>query len=74
MFPFLRTAHQDAGDIAVRSEHFILVQKEVDVKNFQTVRQIILALDVLVQLQNEALFELAFASERRRGKPPAPTW
>jgi len=43
--------------MAVRSEHFILVQKEVDVKTFQTVCQIILALDVLVQLQNEALFE-----------------
>ena len=57
MFPFLRTAHQDAGNMAVRSEHFILVQKEVDVKTFQTVCQIILALDVLVQLQNEALFE-----------------
>ena len=73
MFPFLRTAHQDAGDIAIRSEHFILVQKEVDVKTFQTVRQIILALHVLVQLQNEALFELAFSGwEHRRGRPPAP--
>ena len=65
--------HKDADDIAVRPERFVLVQEELDVETFQTVRQIILSLDVLVQLQNEALFELAFSRwEHRRGRPPAP--
>ena len=49
------------------------VQEVVDVETFQAVRQVTLALDVLLELQNEAKFELAFPRrERRRGRPPDP--
>lgn len=44
--------HQDADNIAVAVEHFVLVLKEVDAETFQAVRQIILALDVLLDLQH----------------------
>ena len=63
--------HQNAHDIAVRPEHFVFVQEELDVETFKAVRQITLALDVFLELQNEELFELAFPRrERRRGRPP----
>ena len=55
---FLWTAHLDANDIAVRPEHFVLVQEEVDVENVQAMRPTTLVLHVLLELQNEALFEL----------------
>jgi len=32
--------HQDADNIAVAVEHFVLVLKEVDAETFQAVRQI----------------------------------
>ena len=61
------------NDTAVAFEHFVLVKEEVDVETFQAVRQVTLALDVLLELQNEAKFELAFPRrERRRGRPPDP--
>ena len=61
------------NDTAVAFEHFVLVQQDVDVKTFQAVRQRTLALDALLELQNESRFELAVReSERRRGRPPAP--
>mgnify|MGYP003302583230 CR=1 FL=1 len=44
--------HQDADNIAVAVEHFVLVLKEVDAETFQAVRQITLALDVLLDLQH----------------------
>ena len=56
-----------------RSSTLSLGQDEVDFETFQAVRQITLALDVLLELQNEAKFELAFPRrERRRGRPPDP--
>jgi len=57
--PFLRTMHLDAHDIAV--EHFDLMQDEVDNEIFQAVRKIKLPLDVLLELQNDALFEPVFS-------------
>ena len=71
---FLWTAHLDANDIAVRPEHFVLVQEEVDVETVQAMRPTTLVLHVLLELQNEALFKLLAvrASERRRGRAPAP--
>ena len=50
--------HLGADEIAVRPEHFVLVQEELDFETFQAVRQITLSHDVLLKLQNEALFEL----------------
>ena len=50
--------HLDADDVAVELEHSILVQEDVDVETFQAVRQMILDLDVLLELQNEARFKL----------------
>ena len=47
--------HLDANDIAVRPEHSVLVEEEADVETIQAVRQITLALDVLLQLQAEVL-------------------
>ena len=44
--------HQDADNIAVAVEHFVLVLKEVDAETFYAVRHIILALDVLLDLQH----------------------
>ena len=38
-FPFLQTMHQNAANIAVLLEHFVLVQEELDFENFQAVRQ-----------------------------------
>ena len=66
--------HLDANDIAVRPEHSVLVEEEADVETIQAVRQITLALDVLLEIQNKARFKLLAvrASERRRGRPPAP--
>ena len=66
--------HLDAGDITVRPEHFVLVQEEVDVETVQAMRPTTLVLHVLLELQNEALFKLLAvrASERRRGRAPAP--
>ena len=70
---FLQTVHQDADDISAALEHFVLVQEELDVETFQAVRQLTLSHDVLLELQNEAKFELAFPRrERRRGRPPDP--
>ena len=71
---FLWTAHLDANDIAVRPEHFVLVQEEVDVETVQAMRPTTLVLHVLLELQNEALFKLLAvrASKRRRGRAPAP--
>lgn len=50
--------HLGADEIAVRPEDFVLVQEELDVETFRAVRQITLSHDVLLDLQNEALFEL----------------
>ena len=44
---FLRTVHLDAHDIAVRPEHFVLMQDEVENEIFQAVRKIKFPLDVL---------------------------
>ena len=45
--------HQDADNIAVAVEHFVLVLKDVDAETFFFyVRQIILALGVLLDLQH----------------------
>ena len=52
---FLWTAHLDANDIAVRPEHSVLVEEEADVETIQAVRRMTHALDVLLQLQAEAL-------------------
>ena len=56
------------------SKHFVLVKEDADVETFKAVRQITLdVLDVLLELQNEARFELAVrASERYRGRHPDP--
>ena len=66
--------HLVDNDTAVAFEHFVLVQEEADDETFKAVRQITLdVLDVLLELQNKARFELAVReSERRRGRPPAP--
>ena len=50
------------------------MQEELDVKTFKAVRKTTLdVLDVLLELQNEARFELAVrASERYRGRHPDP--
>jgi len=47
--------HQDADDVAVALEHLVLVQEDVDVETFHAVRQMTLALDVLLKLRNKAL-------------------
>ena len=60
--------HLGADEIAVQPEHFLIVQEEL-------MRKITLALDKLLEIQNEARFELAVrASEHSRGRPPAPAW
>ena len=43
----------DANDIAVALEHSVLVEEEADVETFQAVRQMTLALDVLLELQKK---------------------
>ena len=47
-----QTVHQDADNIADAVKHFVLVLKEVDAETFYAVRHIILALDVLLDLQH----------------------
>ena len=51
-----------------------LGQEEVHVETVQAMRPTTLVLHVLLELQNEALFKLLAvrASERRRGRAPAP--
>ena len=56
--PFLRTVHLDAHDIAVRPEHFVLMQ---ELRSSRPCVQLsFLWTCSLLELQNEALFELAF--------------
>ena len=55
--PFLRTVHLDAHDIAVRPEHFVLMQ---ELRSSRPCVKVTLPLDVLLELQNEALIEPAF--------------
>ena len=56
--PFLRTVHLDAHDIAVRPEHFVLMQ---ELRSSRPCVQLsFLWTCSLLELQNEALFDLAF--------------
>ena len=45
--------HLIANDIAVAFEHSVFVQEGADVETFQAVRQMTLALDVLLELQKK---------------------